>query len=286
MSRPRQVTRGWTEIHTGVALCFALAVTAGLLGGTESGLMRVAVPALALVCLAAALFFDAFVGVVLGLAAAAGAVLLKRSLGVWDREQFSLAVATAACLLVLGWAAGFVGTRIRRTLRTADASGADARPVFGAMGLLAEDRARPRLDDEILRARAHRRSLGLMIVHVQVIDPNLDEPARQAVHRAIARLVESLLRDVDVPFALSPDEFGAILPETDAAQGWSVVGPLVDAAARSTFTDRAAGGRRSVSDCAEISAGLAFLSGEDSETDGADAMIARARAARGAQVMV
>ncbi|MFW0787259.1 hypothetical protein AAFP35_22410 [Gordonia sp. CPCC 206044] len=282
MSRARQVTRGWTELHTGVGLCLVLTITAGLLGGLESGPLRVLVPACAVVCLVIGMMADGFVGVVVGLIAAAAAVSAKRFVGVWNRDQFMLAVTIAVALLVLGWAAGMVGSRIRELVRGADTVETEAAPVFGSLGLLAVERARPRLDDEIARARVHRRPLALLMVNVRVTDDGLDETAQQSVRRAVARLVESLLRESDVPFALTADEFGAILPETDAVGAWSVVGPLVDAAGRSSFTDRATGGRRGVADCAEVTAGLAFLS--ESTADG-DAMIAEARSMLGAQVI-
>lgn len=282
MSKGNLVTRGWTDIHTGVALCFVLAAVAGTLGGLESGIVRVVVLAAALVCVVAGLFFDGFTGLVIGLAAAAGAVAVKRYAGVWNRDQFVLATAVAVCFLVLGWAAGLTGTRIREALRRTETSHSDVRPVFGSLGLLAEDRARSRIDDEIARARSHGRELGLLMIHVRITDSDLDEPARQAVRRAVARLVESLLRDTDVPFAVSPEEFGAILPETNSTGGWDVVGPIVDAAARSTFTDRVGQQRRNVAEVAEIYAGLAFAT--DRTTD-ADMLIDQAREAHGARVM-
>lgn len=100
-------------------------------------------------------------------------------------------------------------------------------------------------------------------------------------------MVESLLRDTDVPFGVAPDEFGAILPETDSTRGWSVVGPIIDAAGRSTFTDRLSGQRRSVADCAEVCAGLAFLPEDtvDGRIVDAAALIEEARAAHRAPGM-
>ncbi|MFD4367965.1 hypothetical protein [Rhodococcus sp. NPDC058521] len=282
MSKAKQVTRGWTDVHTGVALCFVLAAVAGLLGGLESGPIRLVVLGVAVVCVIVGMFFDGITGLVVGLVAATAAVAAKRFFGVWNREQFMLAVAIAVCLLVLGWASGLVGTHIREIGRRATPSDTTVRPVYGSLGLLSEHRARPRLEDEIGRARVHKRELGLLILHIRITDPELDESARQGLRRAVARLVESLLRDTDVPFALSPEEFGAILPETDSVAAWRVVGPLVEAAGRSTFTDREGGTRRAVGECAEVHAGLSFLT---ADTTDADALIVQARASRGAEVM-
>lgn len=278
----RRVTRGWTDVHAGVALCATLAAVAGLLGGLESGPMRLMVLGVAVVCVVVGLYFDGFAGVVIGLLAGTAAVVVKRYAGVWNREQFLLATAIAAGFLVLGWSAGLVGTRLRELVRASEMPRAEVRPAFGSLGLLAEERARPRLDDEITRARAHKRALGVLIIHVRVTNPDLDAAARQAVRRALARLVESLLRHTDVPFALQPDEFGAILPETDQVRGWGVVGPLVEAAGRSTFTDRDSGTRRSIADCAELYAALTFLTDDIAD---ADEMIARARSSVEEQVV-
>lgn len=274
-------TPGWTDQHTGVALCVLLAAVGGLLAGLESGDFRLVVLGATVLCSVLALFFDGFIGIVIGLACAAATIVLKRHVGVWNSDEFMLAVAIAVQLTVLGWASGLVGSQIRRSVRTKNASDGAHGPAYGSLGLLTEQFARPRLEDEIARAREHGRSLGLLMIHLRITDDTLAPAARRSAARAVARLVESLLRGADVPFALSPLEFGAILPETDSRTGWSITGPLVDAASRATFTDRATQVRRSVADCAELHTGLVFLT---DRVENAEALIAAARAAHGAVV--
>ncbi|WP_143153641.1 hypothetical protein [Rhodococcus rhodnii] len=293
MSRPGRVTWGWTDLHTGIALCVALAALAGTLGGAQSGGLRVVVLVAAVACVALASAFDGFAGVVVGLAAATGAVVAMRYLSEWGREMFVSAAATAACLVVLGWTSGVVGTRIRTRLRAADSADDALGPAFGSLGMLGEEWALPRLDDEIIRARGHHRDLALLLVRVHPTDPALDDAARSSLCRSVARLVESLSRDADVPFTLADSEFGAILPETSLAAAWGVAGPIVDAARRSTFTDRATGARRGVAECAEVRAGLVALSdhtvyiehtANSETTEDAAAMLRRARTALGGEV--
>jgi GGDEF domain-containing protein len=137
-----------------------------------------------------------------------------------------------------------------------------------------EEVAEARLDEEVARARSHGRPLSVVVVRVTTVDPGLDVNARAAAQRAVARLVESMLRDTDVPFAAPPDEFGAILPETDGAAAWEVVGPVLDAAARAAFTVREQDERRNLVDCAELHVGLATLG---DGTSGATALLEAAR---------
>lgn len=272
-------TLGWTEQHTGVALCAVLLCAGGLLAGLEAGTFRLIVVGLTVLCAVASLFFDGFVGLVIGLACAAAAVVLKRYVGVWDSDEFFLATTIAVCLVVLGWACGLVGTRIRRSNRASTTSGGTAGPAYGSLGLLTEDSARQRLEDEIGRAREHDRSLGVLMIALRFTDGTLTPDARRSAQRAVARLVESLLRSTDVPFALSGNEFGAILPETGSAAGWSLVGPLMDAAGRATFTDRTTEGASNIADYVELHAGLVFLTERDTDVD---ALMTAARTAHGA----
>lgn len=272
-------TLGWTEQHTGVALCAVLLCAGGLLAGLEAGTFRLVVVGLTVLCAVASLFFDGFVGLVIGLACAAAAVVLKRYIGVWNPEEFFLATTIAVCLVVLGWACGLVGTRIRRSSRASTTSGGAVGPAYGSLGLLTEESARQRLEDEIGRAREHGRSLGVLMIALRFTDDTLMPDAHRSAERAIARLVESLLRVTDVPFALSGNEFGAILPETDSAAGWSLVGPLMDAAGRATFTNRTSEGRSNIADCAELHAGLVFLTEQYTDVD---ALMTAARTAHGA----
>lgn len=150
-------------------------------------------------------------------------------------------------------------------------------PAYGSLGLLTEDVALARLDDEIVRARRHRRPLTVVVMVVTITEPDLAPRARTAAVRAVARLVETLLRETDVPFALEDGELGAILPETDSASAWDVLGPVLDAATRAAFTVRDDDERRSLVDCAELHAGLAVL-GEQHPDAESLVRVARAQA--------
>ncbi|MFD4406193.1 hypothetical protein ACFWPH_25885 [Nocardia sp. NPDC058499] len=267
-------TPGWTEQQTGIALCAVLAAACGLLAGIESGTFGLTALGITALCALAGLVFDGFIGLVVGLVCATAAVALKRYTGIWNPGEFLPAVALAACLLALGWAAGLAGAQARRAARAGDTGNGISAPVYGSLGLLTGEYARLRLDEEIARAREHRRPLGLLIIRVNLDDPGLSPAARQSAGRAVARLVESLLRESDVPFSLSEQEFGAILPDTGATTGWNVVGPLLDAAGRATFTDRSTQQRRPLSECAELQTNLVF---HTERTPDADTLIALAR---------
>ncbi len=98
----------------------------------------------------------------------------------------------------------------------------------------------------------------MVVVCIDVMEA-LDAAARDSAKRSVARLLETLLRETDVPFALSPSELGAILPETSGTDAWDVVSPVLDAATHATFTVREQGERRSLAEVAEIRTGLASL---------------------------
>ncbi len=133
-----------------------------------------------------------------------------------------------------------------------------------------------RLEEEIIRARRHRRPLSLMVLAIRLTEPDLGEEAQQAARRSVARLVETLLRDTDVPFSLSADEVGAILPETPLDEAWELVGPLVDAITGATFTDRVRDERRNFADVADLEVGIVALPRDDIDAEG---LLAAARRA-------
>jgi GGDEF domain-containing protein len=213
-----------------------------------------------------ALFLDAFGGLVVGVAFAAAMVLSRRLTDQWTTGTFRTALVLVISLLTLGWLVGMVATGLRGRRTAEPGEDGAVAPAYGSLGLLTEDVARARLDDEVARARSHHRPLAVVVIGVYITDDGLDPMARDAAHRAVARLVETLLRDTDVPFALGPNELGAILPETSAAGAWDVVGPVLDAATRAAFTVRQQDERRSLVECAELSAGLAVMT--DQLTDG------------------
>lgn len=272
-SRMRKLMSAWTEQHVPVALAL---VAASLTGAVA---MAVAAPyssyGLAAVVLTAVctLFLDAFGGLVLGFATAAAVVLALRLSGHWTAASFVTDLALVLGLVATGWLAGMVSAGIHAR-RVGEEEGGGTRPAYGSLGLVTAEVAESRLEEEVMRARSHGRPLSVVVIRVTIIDPALDANARNAAQRAVARLVESMLRDTDVPFASPPDEFGAILPETDGPTAWEVLGPVLDAAARAAFTVREQDERRNLVDCAELHVGLATLG---DQTSGGTALLEGAR---------
>ncbi len=270
----RTLISAWTDQHVPVALALVVAVTGGAAAMTEGG-----TPALlglgALVATAlGALFLDAFGGLVLGVAGAAAVVLGMRLGGRWTPESFLTSLAVVLSLVALGWLTGMVSAGINARRDGDGAHGVGTAPAYGSLGLLTAEVARARLEEEVARARDHGRPLSLVVIRVSITDPQLGLEARGAAQRAVARLVESILRDTDVPFALGTGEFGAILPETDVGPAWDVVGPVLDAATRAAFTVREQDERRSLVDCAELHVGIAVLGEQLAD---ADQLLAAAR---------
>jgi GGDEF domain-containing protein len=255
----RTLISGWTEQHVPIALALVVAALAGGVAVAEPGPYPLIGVAAVLGTALGALFLDAFGGLVVGVAFAAAMILSRRLTDQWTTETFRTALVLVISLLTLGWLVGMIATGLRERRTAEPGEDGAVAPAYGSLGLLTEDVARARLDDEVARARSHHRPLAVVVIGVYITDDGLDPIARDAAHRAVARLVETLLRDTDVPFALGPNELGAILPETSAAGAWDVVGPVLDAATRAAFTVRQQDERRSLVECAELSAGLAAL---------------------------
>ena len=267
---------GWTEQHVPVALALVVTGLAGAVAMLDQGARSLVGVAAVVLTALGALFFDAFGGAVVGLLAAAAVIVTRQLAGRWTPAGFAGALTLVLSLITLGWLAGMVSAGIHQRRDRRAGQEESTAPAYGSLGLLTAEVAALRLEEEVARARRHRRPLATVVIRVSVTDQTLDPTTRQAAHRTVARLVETLLRDTDVPFALGTGELGAILPETDAAASWDVVGPVLDAATRSAFTVREQDERRSLVDCAELYAGLAVL--KDSMS-GAQALLDAARQA-------
>ncbi|WP_204693475.1 hypothetical protein [Geodermatophilus bullaregiensis] len=263
--RMRKLMSAWTEQHVPVALALVAASLTGAVAmavAAPYSLYGVAAVVVTAVC---ALFLDAFGGLVLGFATAAAVVLALRLSDRWTTASFVTDLALVLGLVASGWLTGMVSAGIHARRVGEDDGGGTARPAYGSLGLVTAEAAEARLDEEVMRARSHDRPLSVVVIRVTTTDPGLDVNARSSAQRAVARLVESMLRDTDVPFASPPDEFGAILPETDGATAWEALGPVLDAAARAAFTVREQDERRNLVDCAELHVGLATLSDRTGE---------------------
>ncbi len=279
MRRPmRKLISAWTEQHLPVALALVVAILAGGVAATEVAPYSLYAVAAVVATALGALFFDAFGGLVLGVTAAAAIVLALRLGDRWESASFVTDLALVLGLVALGWLVGMVSAGIHARRSPADNESGTVAPAYGSLGLVTADVAVARLDEELLRARSHGRPLSVVVIRVTITESGLDVSARDAAQRAVARLVESMLRETDVPFASGPDEFGAILPETDVATVWEVVGPVLDAASRAAFTVRETDERRSLVDCAELFVGLAGL---DDQTSDATALLQAAQRSAG-----
>ena len=260
-----RVTTAWTEQHVSVVgALLATAVTGGVAALGEGHYALWGLAAL-LLTVVGAMATDAFGGIVAGFVGAAVVITVRQAGGDWTPADFTLGLALSVCLVVVGWATGVASARMRPAIDVRALPGAE--PAFGSLGLLPGPLALARLDEEVTRARRHGRPLTVVLICAEPTDPDLSSAARDALHRTVARLVESLVPDSAVPFALAPDEVGAILPETDEQAAWELLGPVVDAAGRASFTVREQDERRALADCAELHAGLVSLSEDSPDAD-------------------
>ena len=211
-----------------------------------------------------ALFVDGFGGIVVGLAGAAMVIGFKQLGGVWTPETFLVSLGSAAALVSGAWLAGMVSSDLHSRTGGALHSALGASPVSGSLGLLGYDLALARLDEEIARASTHHRPLVVAVVEIRLTDARLDETARISAARSVARLVETLVRETDVPFAIGPQLLGVIMPESDPSTAWEVLGRVLNAAADAEFTARESDQRLKLTDCAELHVGIVTANIRDS----------------------
>jgi hypothetical protein len=212
------------------------------------------------------LAFDGLVGLLVGLLAAAGLAGAKQLLGTWTFASFDRSLLTTVLLLLLGWAAGRLGKRLRARVQNSPARRNQEAMAFGSLGLIPEVAALARLEEEVERAMRHGRPLSVIVVRTTLMDSTLDEDTASGARRVAARQFESALRRTDVPFALAADLLGAVLVETSDAGAWEVAAIVLERAAEAGFADRGRRGRLTLREYAELSAGISSL-----PDDGTDA---------------
>ena len=263
------MTLGWTDRHTRVAAAWGIGFAGTIAGIAEPEPVMFWVVGAVAVSAILSLALDAYGGIVVGLAVAAALIAAKRLAGQWQPGAFALSLAETLVILTVGASAGLAGSALRRRPRPGhDERASFIGPVFGSLGLLNHDVALIRLEEEVERAHDHRRPLALLLMDTQVVDPSLDSGDREAVLRAVARILETRLHPRDVPFAISPERLGAILPEATVADGWKRVGQVLDALRDASFTSRATGTREIVADTVDIQVGLAELGRTTPSADG------------------
>lgn len=282
------MTPVWTERHTAVGFTFAVGFLATLAGASEPWPQSVFVAAVVALVAVLSLATDVFGGLVLGLAGAAALVVVKRLTGDWDSSIFWPSLVETVALLAVGGMAGRTGRGLGAPGGSTPAPTAHVTPlapVYGSLGLLPAHIALARLDEEVERARVHRRPLTLVMFATTITDVALDPEAREAALRAVARLVESQVRVIDVPFAVSVDQVGVILPETSWRDAWDLVGPIVDAINRAHFVVRREDRTRPL--CEAILVDVGISSSSESTANGQrlldDAAMAAGRNGDGAE---
>lgn len=264
----------WTDTTVRLIGCAVALIGAGLLAGADTPTVAITCAVAAVACCLLAVRFDAFIGLAVGVLAAAAPVIVRMLTGGWGDATPTLVAAQTLALVALGWLAGSLGGRLRAAIASTDTdqSGSYA-AVHNSLGLLGNDQAMTRLDEEIARSRGAHTPLCLLLVRFDLEDDNLSSETQLAVQRAVARIVESGVADYDVPFAMSENVVGAIMPGTTDDQAWRTVVPLIDRLTRVTFADRDTGERRRAVDCGRVSTGLAFA--HDASTS--DSLVEQAR---------
>lgn len=251
-----QLISGWTRQHARSAALMVVTAAAGALAVVEESPFSLLALTAAVATIAVALFVDGFGGIVVGLVGAAMVIGFKQLGGLWTPETFLVSSGSAALLVSGAWLAGMVSSDLHSRTGGAVHDALGASPFSGSLGLLGYDLALARLDEEIARASTHHRPLVVAVVDIRLTDARLDDAARIAAGRSVARLVETLVRETDVPFAIGPHLLGVIMPESDPATAWEVLGRVLNAAEEAEFTVRESDQRLKLTDCAELHVGI------------------------------
>jgi GGDEF domain-containing protein len=280
----RHLTSGWTDQHAAVALLFTVALVSTLAGLIDGGWVPVAVAVAALLAGLVALSLDVWGGTVVGLAAVAALVAVRRAGSAWTRDDFAAAAVEALALICTGAAAGFTGSRLRRA--SGDVHRAAREPTHGSLGLLGADAGMARLEEETRRARRNGRPVTLALLEIVTPADDLSAEERSAACRTAARIIESRAGEDDLPFALAENRVGIIFPEIGASAAWDAVGHVLEACATAEFTFGSERAPRKLLELAELDVGISqYGAGRDTwQTllDAASEALARARDERGA----
>ncbi len=270
----RLPTWAWTDRHGAVACLLAAAMVGSLSGLTEDPPLPLWVAATITLAVVPALAFDPWGGAVVGLASAALLVAVRRATDHWSSDVFGAAALETLAIVVVGALAGHAGTRLRP--RGQSSTAGFLQPMHGSLGLIDEDAAMARLEEEVGRSRRHGRTVSLALLDVRIVDDDLPEEGRRAALRGVARILESRSEQDHVPFALTEDRLGVVLPDASASAGWDLVARVLQAVGTSEFTYGSQRATRSLDDTVELYAGI---SQHGPRTDSPEAMLAEARRA-------
>ena len=267
-------TSAWTERHTAVSALVLVCAVASLSGLLEDPPLPAWVAVAVAVAGIGGLAVDVWGGALVGLAAAALLVAVRRATDHWSSDVFGPALVETVALVAAGALAGHAGVRLRTSSTSVTAAALG--PVHGSLGLIDEAAATARLEEEVSRSRRHGRTVSLALVEVQVTEEELPVEGRRAAFRAVARLLEGRSEEHHVPFALAEDRFGLVLPDTGATAAWVVVGRVLEAVGTTEVTYGAGRTSRTLRDTVEVVVGI---SQHAPSRDSAAAMFADARRA-------
>ena len=265
----QKLIRDWTEGHTWVLLVGVLMLGSGALVAAHSGTARLLMILVACACVLIGLGSDVYAGLLAGFLGGGAMTWLLRQQSEWEPTLAALAYSTVLVLLVLGWAGGMTGAMLRQPPPATERRAAD-----DALGLLPATLVQDRLTEELARLEHGGRHVSLLLVELRRRpEVTLDEQSEQTARRSLARLVESRLREIDVPFTLDDTRLGALLPDVDEAESWALCADLLSGAAEATFAHRAEGTRLPLVDAAEV---LATVVTADPAQQDAEGLLARA----------
>lgn len=228
----RLATSGWTDRHAAVAVLLAVSLAGACVGQLEESRTAVLVAAALAVVVTLGLAVDRWVGALIGLAGAVAVVALRRLWGAWSPEAFGPALLETLVLVTAGVLSGRAGQRLRGSASPVVVSPFE--PAYGSLGLLGQDAALARLEEEVARAERLEGAVILLLLDADVHESASD--GRSAALRAVARLVESGAGSQDIPFAMSANRLGIVFPDATPAAVWDVVDRILAAVATATYT--------------------------------------------------
>ncbi len=159
-------------------------------------------------------------------------------------------------------------------------------------GLADRQRGYEALTDEIRRARRYESALSVLLIDLDQFKPLNDQIGRQAgdeMLRAVARAIQRLARQSDLPARAGSDEFMLILPHTNLLGAETVAGRLLAAVSQISAGSQIPAGAEPAR--LRLSLGAAELTADDD--DPGESLLARAekamraaKAAGGGRVVV
>lgn len=250
-----RLTPVWTKVHARLLAALAIPICgAALAAAIEPAPVAALLAILFYAAAITGLILDTYVAILVSIATAAAAVLVKRQFGVWTTETFVASVAELLLLLTTAAAFGVAASALRKiNLAANEKRPSDA--AFGSLGLLSGELGELRLVAEVERAAKYNRPLSILTVTTEELDPAISPEDRRSLHRAVARLIDSMLRVTDVAFAPGPARLVLILPETRLHDAWLLMARISDGVNEATFIGGGSRERKPVAAYAKVHLG-------------------------------